>query len=134
MKVNRSFRWSLPLVIAGFGIAATASAGSRLAPVTMKAAPVVVTVLGRSNLGARMEVLTVAGTVSYADLDLTTRAGAARLIKRLHVAAQSACQRLDGVSLMTPLQTRACTREAEAGAMHQARLAVAVAKVLEKKA
>ncbi|MHB1869980.1 MAG: UrcA family protein [Steroidobacteraceae bacterium] len=134
MKMIHTIRWGLPLVVAGLSLAATASAGSRLAPVTMQAAPVVVTELGRSNLGARVEVLTVAGTVSYGDLDLTTRAGAARLIKRLQLAAQSACQRLDGVALMTPLQTRACTRKAEAGAMRQARLAVAVAKVLEKKA
>ena len=134
MKTNHLLRWSLPLLIAGLGFAATASAASPMGPVTVNAAPVVVTVLGRSNLGGRVERLTVAGTVSYGDLDLTTRAGAARLIKRLQVAAQVACQRLDGVSLMTPPETRACTLKAEARAMRQARLAVAVAKVLEKKA
>ncbi len=134
MKTNHLLRWSLPLVMAGLGFAATASAATPMVPVTVNAAPVVVTVLGRSSLGGRVEVLRVVGAVSYGDLDLATRAGAARLIKRLQVAAQAACERLDGVSLMTPPETHACTRKAEARAMRQARLAVAVAKVLEKKA
>ncbi len=134
MQTKHLLRWSLPLVIAGLGVAATASAANRMVPVTVNAAPVIVTVLGRSSLGGRVEVLTITGAVGYGDLDLTTRAGAARLIKRLRIAARAACQRLDGVSLMTPPETHACALKAEANAMRQARLAVAVAKVLEKKA
>ena len=135
MQTKHIVRWGAPLLLAAaLGLNATAGAANQLAPVTLKAAPVVSTVVGRSSLGAPITVMTVTRTVGYSDLNLTTRSGAAALVKRVRAAALAACRRLDSDSLMDPPDTLACARKAESGALRQVRLAVAVAEVLQKRA
>jgi UrcA family protein len=135
MQKPISYRWSVPLLATlGIALAASAAAANRLAPVTMKAAPIVSITVGRSRLGAPIEVLTTTRAVSYTDLDLATRSGAATLRHRVHAAVWSVCQQLNEASAAALPGFFSCARKTEARAMRQVRLAVAVARALEKKA
>ncbi len=135
MQKRISCRWSVPvLATLGLALAASAGATNRLAPVTMRAAPIVSVTVGRSRLGAPIEVLMTTRAVSYADLDLATRSGAAMLRHRVHAAVWSACHQLNDASGAAQPDFFSCARKTEARAMRQVRLAVAVARALEKKA
>src|ERR1700693_5882254 len=52
-------------------------------------------VVGRSMIGAPIEVISLSRKVSYADLDLTTPEGWAELRKRVSDTAKAACKQLD---------------------------------------
>lgn len=133
MGTRFMLRSNIPLIIAaGLSFAATASAANRLTPVTLSASPVLTTVVGHTNFGAPITVMTKKATVSYANLDLATRSGAAALMRRVKATAWAACEQLTARSPTNMAQTVACTRKAEVGALRQARLAVAVAHALRR--
>ena len=52
-------------------------------------------IVGRSMIGAPIEVISLSRKVSYADLDLTTPEGWAELRKRISDTARAACKQLD---------------------------------------
>ena len=64
--------------------------------------------------------------VSYADLDLTTTAGSAELMRRIAEAAKEGCAQVhaaDPVDL-SDMDDAACTRTATSGALKQAKAAI----------
>ncbi len=131
MGTRFMLRSSIPLIVAaGLSFATTASAANRLTPVTLNADPVLTTVVGRTNFGAPITVTTTTATVSYANLDLAARAGAAVLIQPVKATAWAAGERLTARSPTNLPQTLACARKAVIGALKEARLAVAVADAL----
>ncbi len=79
--------------------------------------------VGRSTIGAPVEVTSVTSHVSYADLDLTKASDAAELKKRIADSARSACEHLYAMRVGTELKpvtsTRTCIKEATAEAMAQ---------------
>jgi UrcA family protein len=78
-------------------------------------------VVGRSSIGAPIEVMSVSRSVSYADLDLTKTADAAELKKRISDAAKDACNYLfsreRGLTLPPVTSSRSCMKEATSEAM-----------------
>jgi UrcA family protein len=66
--------------------------------------------------------------VSYADLDLTTAAGAARLDRRIEAAADAMCRAGDGRDLVMNMKARACAKAAIASAEAPVREALAAAR------
>jgi len=87
---------------------------------------------GTGLAGGPIEVLSLSRVVSYADLDLTTQAGVAEFQKRIHDAAQTAC---DQIAAQYPAQlyiptpaNQDCVGAATDGAMPQARQVIAAAQ------
>jgi UrcA family protein len=78
-------------------------------------------VVGRSTIGAPVEVLSLSRSVSYSDLDLTKAADAAELKKRISDTAKDACDYLfsrnRGITLPPVTTSRACAKTAAAEAM-----------------
>lgn len=78
-------------------------------------------VVGRSTIGAPIEVLSISRRVSYADLDLTKASDAATLKKRISDTAKDACEYLfstdHGTTLPPVTSSRACAKTATAEAM-----------------
>jgi UrcA family protein len=67
--------------------------------------------------------------VAYGDLDLTSRAGAAALERRVNAAARQVCDFGDERSLMARAEAEACRAEALATAEDQVAAAIGRAKV-----
>ena len=78
-------------------------------------------VVGRSTIGAPIEVLSVSRSVTYADLNLTKASDAAELKKRISDTAKDAClylySRYNGISQPTISSNKSCVQEATAEAM-----------------
>jgi UrcA family protein len=89
-------------------------------------------VVGRTPSGVPIEELTLKRTVSYADLDLKTQAGAAELEKRVKDTAKAACDELDALYPLTKSEGPVCVKRATDGAMVMVRRAIAVAAVAAK--
>ncbi|HYM35153.1 MAG TPA: UrcA family protein [Steroidobacteraceae bacterium] len=85
-------------------------------------------VVGRSALGAPIELVTISRHVNYADLDLVTPAGAAALEKRVGNTATELCKKLDRIYPYTAKgteSTQSCIKKASDDAMAQVRAAIA---------
>jgi UrcA family protein len=82
--------------------------------------------VGRSNIGAPIDLITVQHAVSYADLDLSKTADAAKLDERIRTAAQHACRELQTIARFES-RDPACVRRAIDRAMVQANAAIAAA-------
>ena len=81
-------------------------------------------------LGAPVELALIRYRVSYADLDLATRAGARALEERINDAAQRACKDVEShvaASEVSQPDEPSCVKSAVDGAMRQAREAIAAA-------
>lgn len=130
MSTRRLIRKSSPAVLlANVCLAASAFATNRLPPITVQA-PVSKVVLGRSTIGVPIEETTLKRRVSYADLDLTTHAGATELKRRVHEAAREACTKLDDLYPYEDRQAPACISDAVAAASREANDAIARAQRL----
>ncbi len=77
---------------------------------------------------APIENVTITRRVSYADLDLSTQAGAAALERRVKEAASAGCKQLDNLYPLEDKEARECTRMAVAEASPQVLHALAVAR------
>jgi UrcA family protein len=88
------------------------------------------TIVGRSYTGIPIERVQLNLPVSYADLNLATPSGAAKLESRINDAAKEACRQLDTADPfdMSDMDTTSCIREAADGAMKQAKVAIAAAE------
>ena len=123
-------RKSSPAVLlASVCFAASAFATNRLPPITVLA-PVSKVVVGRSTIGVPIEETTLKRRVSYADLDLTTYAGATELKRRVREAAREACTKLDSLYPYEDRQVPACISDAVAAASRQVNDAIARARRL----
>jgi len=121
-KIHSKFI-SLPLIAAGCTLAGSAATAQPMEVVTVEAATI--TVIGRSSTtGGAIKEIRIKTEVSYADLDLTTDAGAQALEKRVRDAAQSTCAEIQ-VDVPVQGSTEAkCVKEAVDGAMGQVKAAI----------
>ena len=123
------FKLGLPLTIALAAVSGAAVAQDKTSQIMIQGTPVLVTTEGLSYTGEPIERYTIKTAVSYANLDLSTSAGAAELKKRVRETAKKDCQALqlaaDPISLLDDDST--CVRDATAGAMVQANAAIAAA-------
>ena len=88
--------------------------------------------VGKSPIGAPIKELTIRSRVSYADLDLTTAAGAATLGQRVKEAAASSCKEIRVDVPIDGWTIDRCIKEATSDAMLQVDKAVADAKAAKK--
>jgi|SRR5258708_8369809 UrcA family protein len=123
------FCFPLALALAAVSAAAVAQQKDQPPEVKIQAGQVQKTTVGSSYTGIPIERLQVELPVSYANLDLSTVAGAAQLEKRVSETAKEACAQLDAADPidMSDSDNLSCVREATAGAMKQARAAIAAA-------
>ena len=86
--------------------------------VTVTAPRVVHQTVGRSNIGAPIEVTSISREVKFADSDLSTESGTAAIKERIGDIARDMCEELDK---MYPLEQRdtSCARNATNDAMKQ---------------
>jgi UrcA family protein len=87
------------------------------------------TIVGRSTIGAPIELAQLSRRVNFADLDLTTASGAAELTRRVRDTAREACDELDRQDPLdaSAEDTFSCVREATNGAMEQEKAVIAAA-------
>ena len=88
--------------------------------------------VGKSPIGAPIKELTIRSRVSYADLDLTTAAGAATLGQRVKDAATTSCKEIRVDVPIDGWTIDRCIKEATSDAMLQVDKAVADAKAAKK--
>jgi len=94
-------------------------------------APIVRRQVGRSTIGAKIEVIELRRRLSFADLDLSKNADVTELKTRIETTAKESCEKLDD---MFPLAEpsgvqgiRSCTDKAVAGTVEQVQAAIAAA-------
>ncbi len=86
-------------------------------------------IVGHSpGIGAPIERISIARSVRFSDLDLSTHSGAMRLERRISETATAACKELDRLYPLTPAGGPSCVNEAIKGATVQAHEAVAAAE------
>jgi len=118
----------MTLVAAGVVMASAPALAQQPAQVTIQAERPA-KVVGRSYTGVPIELVTLTRRVSYADLDLTTHAGATELEKRVSDTAKDACKQLDTLYPLTAADTGpSCVKKATDDAMTQAHAAIAAAE------
>jgi len=94
-------------------------------------------IVGRTMIGAPIEVISLSRPVSYADLDLTKQSDADELEKRIGDTAKAACKELNIMypdAMFQPIPANQnCTRTATSEAMEVAKLVIAAANEAAKK-
>ena len=121
----------LTLALAVASGAAVAQEKAQTTEMTIQGQPVVVTTTEENPAsGEPIEHYTFKSSVSYANLDLSTPAGADELKKRVRETARTDCEALqrsaDPMLLLADDDT--CVQEATAEAMKQVNAAIAAAK------
>ena len=117
------------LVATGLCFGASVLAADELPVVTIEADALPTKIpIGHSSLGVPLEQITLLRRVSYADLDLSTRAGEAELRKRVKSNARAACRQLDQLYPMEIKNAPQCIKKAIAEASRQVDAAVAAAE------
>jgi len=127
MKLNK---FALLAVAAGCTLASQGVYSQAMEVVTVEAVREIV--VGKSPIGAPIKELTIRSRVSYADLDLTTAAGASTLEKRVKDTAVSTCKEIKVDVPVEGWTVDRCIREATTDAMTQVSKAVAAAKAAKK--
>jgi UrcA family protein len=126
--IRSIFRLALPLTVALAAVsgAAMAQEQAQSSQITIQGRPVQVTTVGRSYTGIPIVNYSFQRSVSYANLDLSTSAGAAELKKRVRETAREGCETLSAADpLDAPDDDGTCVRDATAGAMKQVSTAIA---------
>jgi UrcA family protein len=123
-----TFRFGFPLAIAlaMSGTAAVAQQADQTPGDQIEAGKVQQTMVQLSDYGTPIERFWVDRKVSYADLDLTTTAGSAELMRRVTEAAKEACAQVhaaDPVDL-SDMDDTSCLRTATDGALKQVNAAI----------
>jgi UrcA family protein len=127
MKVTKL---ALLAVAAGCTLASQGVNAQAMEVVTVEAVREIT--IGKSPIGAPIKELTIRSRVSYADLDLTTAAGAATLEKRVKETAASSCREIKVDVPVDGWTIDRCIREATEDAMIQVNKAVADARAAKK--
>ena len=122
------FEFALAIILAATSASAVAQEKHQSSGVTLQAGEVQETAVGRSYVD--IEELKVKRTVSYANLDLTTAAGAAELRKRVMDAARGTCEQAAGTHPGDLLSTSdlSCIRRVTKSSLEQANVAIAAAE------
>lgn len=128
-----TFKFGLPLAIAfaAASAAAVAQQKDHALEIKVDTAKAQVTTLD-SDDGIPTEQFKVERVVSYANLDLSTAAGAAELKKRVSEAAHEACKELvdaDPIDLADGNGNLTCIKETTDAAMEQVNAAIATARI-----
>jgi UrcA family protein len=126
---------TLALAAAGTAIAFGARAAEPVTEVIVEAPKVVHTSQKLPPLGAGIDIASVRYRVSYADLDISTPAGAKALEGRINDAAKKACAQLEAAAPAgsAPIASDPpCVKTAVDGAMKQANAAIAAATKARK--
>ena len=93
-------------------------------------APIVRRQVGRTAIGAKIEVIELKRRVGYADLDLSKDADVAKLKARIKTTAKESCEQLSDMFPLDPSDRReiqSCTDQAVDGAEEQVQAAIAAA-------
>ena len=123
-------KFALLAVAAGCTLASQSVYAQAMEVVTVEAVREIV--IGKSPIGAPIKELTIRSRVSYADLDLTTAAGAATLEKRVKDTAASSCKEIKVDVPVEGWTIDRCVRESTEDAMVQVNKAIADAKAAKK--
>jgi UrcA family protein len=123
------FEFAVAIVLAATSASAVAQEKQQSSGVTIQAGEVQETAVGRSYID--IEELKVKRTVSYANLDLTTAAGAAELRKRVMEAAKDTCDQVAAAA--DPIDVPgtsdySCIRRVTERGLERANVAVAAAQ------
>jgi len=116
-----------------FALGLSASAASLAAEngtplnVIVEAARATTKVVGRSDIGAPIEQMSLRAHVRYSDLDLATSSGAATLKSRVSDAARLTCRDLDKMYPLSDADPQCALRTAD-DAMPQVKAAIARAE------
>jgi UrcA family protein len=123
---------SLSILAAGCALVGAAAVAQPMEVVTVEAAQVIV--VGKSGTtGAPIKEITIKSQVSYADLDLTTEAGAKELEKRIRDTASSTCNDIRVDFPADGSTVEKCIRDAIDGAMGQADTVIAAKRAAATK-
>ena len=93
-------------------------------------APIVRRQVGRTAIGAKIEVIELRRRVSYADLDLSKDADVTALKARIETTAKESCEKLSDMFPFDPSDRReiqSCTNQAVDGTEKQVQAAIAAA-------
>jgi len=115
------------LTIAGLIVAGAAMAAEPPAEITITATQQAKVVVGRTAIGAPIELVTLTRHVSYSDLDLSKSADAATLEGRVTQTVKDACKELDDRYPLEPNTASECIKTSTDKAMVQVHQAVAAA-------
>ncbi len=109
------------------GLAVAQHASEMMDEVVVEA-PITVRQVGRTNIGARIELIELKRRVSYADLDLSKHADVIELEARVETISKESCEKL---SAMYPLDSvterRRCIKKAINSAEKQVQAAIVAA-------
>ena len=93
-------------------------------------APIVRRQVGRTAIGAKIEVIELRRRVSYADLDLSKDADVTALKARIETTAKESCEQLSDMFPLNPsdrAEIRRCTNQAVDGTEEEVQAAIAAA-------
>lgn len=118
---------AIALAIAGLAVESIPAFAQPTEVVSVVAPRVVRQTIGRSTIGAPIEMATISRSVSYADLDLSKPADAATFETRIKDTATSLCAELDRIYLNETRDPK-CVQKASDEAMTRAEQLIAAAK------
>lgn len=133
-KISLASAAGLLCTVAGLAVPAAPAMGAQAAAIeeiTVVAERPTSKIVGRTSIGAAVELIELRERIRYADLDLATPSGASSLEKRVSDAAKAACDDLDK---LYPLEAKDanCAKKAADAAMPQVRAAVSAAEARAK--
>lgn len=118
------------IAAAGATLLSAGAYGQAMEVVTVEAVREII--VGKSPIGAPIKELSIRSRVTFADLDLTTAAGAAALQKRVDDTAKSTCKEIKVDVPAEGSSVEKCVKDALAGAQPQIDQAIAAAKAAKK--
>lgn len=118
------------IAAAGATLLSAGAYGQAMEVVTVEAVREII--VGKSTIGAPIKELSIRSRVTFADLDLTTAAGAAALQKRVEDTAKSTCKEIKVDIPAEGSSVEKCIKDALAGAQPQIDKAIADAKAAKK--
>lgn len=119
----RKFAFATVVGVALGAILGSGAFAQQAAEVTVEASRIVSERVGRSPTGAPISALSLAYTVSYADLDLSTKAGVDTLEDRVSDAAKEACREISRLYPTATPSDSECVQRAVKGAMSKVKVA-----------
>jgi len=118
------------IAAAGTTLLSAGAYGQAMEVVTVEAVREII--VGKSPIGAPIKELSIRSRVTFADLDLTTAAGAATLQKRVEDTAKSTCKEIKIDIPAEGSSVEKCVKDALAGAQPQIDQAIAAAKAAKQ--
>ena len=126
MRSSRVHAHGLHTLLGLLAAGCLAQAQAQVSPrsITVEVSTVAQAVAGRTGVGAPVDRVTLTHQVSYADLDLTTRAGETELHRRIAETARFACEQIERLYPAQSESVARCTRGAIEDASSQVTAAI----------